>query len=116
MMEILAIQMIAALLGICSIATADWLYQRERIHRRLHSLWISVSSTAICLPILSWIIVIFLGKGIVGWGLAAVALASMFFWQYQKLLKIPPTHRIRRGPVPVLSSGRSVRPPSNINR
>jgi hypothetical protein len=32
------------------------------------------------------------------------------------LLKIPPAQRIRRGPIPMPSSGRSVPPPPNIGR
>ena len=116
MMEILTTQVIAAILGMSSIATADWAYQRERIGRRLHSLWVAISSTVICLPILAWTVIVFLGSGIVSWVLVAAVLSLMFFWQYHNLLKIPPAQRIRRGPNPMTSSGRSIPPPSNIGR
>ena len=116
MMEILTVQVIAAILGIISISTADSLYHRERVGRFLHSLWVSVSNTVICLPILSWTIIVFLGNGVVSWVLVAAVLSLMLFWQYHNLLKIPPAQRIRRGPIPMPSSGRSVPPPSNIGR
>ena len=116
MMEILTVQVIAAILGMVSITTADWLYYRGRIGRFLHSLWISISNTAICLPILAWVSIVFLGDGVVSWVLVAAVLSLMFFWQYHNLLKIPPAQRIRRGPIPIPSSGRSIPPPSNIGR
>lgn len=116
MMEILTVQVFAAILGMVSITTADWLYYRGRIGRFLHSLWISISNTAICLPILAWVSIVFLGDGVVSWVLVAAVLSLMFFWQYHNLLKIPPAPRIRRGPIPIPSSGRSIPPPSNIGR
>lgn len=51
MLEILALQVIAAILGTLSIGGADWLYHRGRIRQPLHSLWVASSSTAICLPL-----------------------------------------------------------------
>ena len=114
MVEILTVQVIAAIFGMSSIATADWLYHREKIGRILHSLWVSILSTSVCLPILAWTFIVFLGDGVVSWVLVTAVLALMFFWQYRNLLKIPPAHRIRRGPIPMTSSGRSIPPPSNI--
>jgi hypothetical protein len=116
MVEIQTVQVIAAILGITSISTADSLYHRERIGKFLHSSWVSLSNTAICLPILAWISIVFLGNGAVSWVLVAAVLSLMFFWQYHNLLKIPPAQRIRRGPIPMPSSGRSMPPPSNIGR
>ena len=114
MMEILTTQVIAAILGMSSIAAADWAYQRDRIGRRLHSLWVSISSTAICLPILTWTVIVFLGSGIVSWVLVAAVLSPMFFWQYHNLLKIPPVQRGRRRPILMPSSERSAAPPSKV--
>jgi len=116
MMEILTIQVIAAIFGMSSTATADWLYHHGRIGKFLHSLWVSVSNTAICLPILSWTFIVFLGHGVVSWVSVAAVLSLMFFWQYHNLLKIPPAQRIRRGPIPVPSSQGPIPPPSNVNR
>jgi hypothetical protein len=115
MIEILTIQVLAALLGMSSIAIADWLYNRGRLYQRLHSLWVSVSSTTICLPVLSWTFTMFLGDGIVIWVMVISVLSLMFFWQYHNLLKIPPVQRIRQGPFPMTSSGGSVPPPSNAS-
>jgi hypothetical protein len=116
MMEILTVQVIGAIFGMSSTATADWLYHRGRIGRFLHSLWVSISNTAICVPILAWTFIVFLGTGVVSWVSVAAVLSLMFFWQYHNLLKIPPAQRIRRGPMPMPSSGRSIPPPSNIGR
>jgi hypothetical protein len=116
MMEILTVQVIAAILGMISIGTADGLYLRGRIGRFLHSLWVSVSNTAICLPILAWVFIVFVGNGAVSWVFVAAVLSPLFFWQYHHLLKIPPAQRIRRGPISMPSSGRSIPPPSNVGR
>jgi hypothetical protein len=40
MLEILTYQVIAAGLGVASIGTADWLYDRGRIRQRPHDLWV----------------------------------------------------------------------------
>jgi hypothetical protein len=114
MMEILTIQVIAAVLGMSSVATADWTYQRGRIGRRLHSLWVSISSTVTCLPILTWTVIVFLGSGLVSWVLVATALVLMFFWQYHNLLKIPPVQRGRRAPILMPSAEGSIPPPSKV--
>jgi hypothetical protein len=116
MIEILTIQVLTAVLGMTSIATADWLYNRGRVRRRLHSLWVSISSTAICLPIFSWTFIVFLGDGIISWMLIGAVLSLMYFWQYHELLKIPPVQRIRSGPISLASSRRTVPPPSNVSR
>ncbi|TMJ47529.1 MAG: hypothetical protein E6G90_13545 [Alphaproteobacteria bacterium] len=116
MMEILTVQVIAAILGWISISTADSLYHRERIGGFLHSLWVSISNTLICVPIIAWTSIVFLGDGLVSWVLVAAVLSLIFFWQYHNLLKIPPAQRIRRGPIPMPSSGKSMPPPSNIGR
>jgi len=116
MMEILTVQVVAAIVGMSSTATADWLYHRGKIGKFLHSLWVSIFSTAICLPILAWTFIVFLGNGVVSWVLVAAVLALMFFWQYHNLLKIPPAQRIRQESIPMTSSGRSIPPPSNIRR
>ena len=116
MMKIMTVQVIAAILGMSSTATADWLYHRGRIGRLLHSLWVSISNTVICFPILAWTVIIFLGNGLVSWVFVAAGLSLMFSWQYHNLLKIPPALRIRRGPIPMPSSGKSIPPSSNITR
>ena len=116
MMKIMTVQVIAAILGMSSTATADWLYHRGRIGRLLHSLWVSISNTVICFPILAWTVIIFLGNGLVSWVVVAAVLSVMFSWQYHNLLKIPPALRIRRGPIPMPSSGKSIPPSSNITR
>jgi hypothetical protein len=116
MVEILTIQVLTAVLGMISIATADWLYNRGRVRRRLHSLWVSISSTAICLPIFSWTFIGFLGDGFISWMLIGAVLSLMFFWQYYELLKIPPVQRLRSGPISMASSRGSVPPSSKVSR
>jgi hypothetical protein len=114
--EILTVQVIAAILGTCSIGAADWLHHRGRIRQVLYSLWVSASSTAICIPIVSWTSTIFLGFGVVSWTVVIALCALMFIWLYRNLLKLPPVQRTRPGPIPLRSSGRPVPPSSSINR
>ena len=89
MLEILTVQVIAATLGTISIGGADWLYHHGRVRRPLHALWVSSSSTAICLPLLSWTINVFLGVGVFSWGLVTAFAAVMFLWMYRNLLQVP---------------------------
>ena len=89
MLEILTLQVIAATLGTLSIGVADWLHQRGRIRQRLHSFWVSSSSTAISLPLLTWTINVFLGVGWISWVLASTFGGIMFLWMSRNLLKVP---------------------------
>jgi hypothetical protein len=90
MLEILAFQVIAAILGTLSIGGADWLYHRARIQQPLHALWVSSSSAAIPLPVLTGTINVFLGVGAFSWVLIGTFGAVMFVWMYRSLLKVPP--------------------------
>jgi len=96
MLETLAFQVIAAILGTLSIGGADWLYHRGRIRPSLHALWVSSSSAAICLPLVTWTVIVFLGVGVISWVLVGTFGATMFLWIYRSLLKVPP--RKSRGP------------------
>ena len=96
MLETLAFQVIAAILGTLSIGGADWLYHRGRIRQPLHAFWVSSSSAAICLPLVTWTVIVFLGAGAISWGLVATFGTMMFLWMYRSLLKVPP--RESRGP------------------
>jgi hypothetical protein len=90
LIEILAFQVIAAILGTLSIGGADWLYHRARIRQPVHALWVSSSSAAIPLPLLTWTINVFLGVGLIGWVLVSTFGATMFLWMYRNMLKVPP--------------------------
>ena len=90
MLEILAFQVIAAIVGTLSIGGADWLYHRARIRQTLHALWVSSSSTAICLPLFTWTTIVFFGVGVISWVLVGTFGAMMFLWMYRSLLKVPP--------------------------
>jgi len=115
MLEILALQVIAATLGTLSIGGADWLYHRGWIRQPLHALWISSSSAAICLPLLTWIITVFLGVGLISWVLVCTFGATMFIWMYHNLLKVPSVQESRSGEAALRSSGQPVPPSSSIN-
>jgi sterol desaturase/sphingolipid hydroxylase (fatty acid hydroxylase superfamily) len=115
MLEILAFQVIAAILGTLSIGGADWLYHRGRIRQPLHSLWVSSSSTAICLPLLTWTIDVFLGVGVISWVLVVTFGAMMFLWMYRNLLKVRPVQGPLSGPGTLGSSRRPVPPSSSVN-
>ena len=116
-LEILTLQVIAATLGTLSIGVADWLHQRGRIRQRLHSFWVSSSSTAICLPLLTWTVNVFLGAGMTSWLLVSTFGAVMFFWMYRSLLKVRGEQNPRAGQVtmPSPSSHRPVPPSSSVN-
>jgi hypothetical protein len=90
MLEILEFQVIAAILGTLSIGGADWLYHRGRIRQSPHALWVSSSSAAICLPLVTWTVIVFLGVGVISWVLVGTFGATMFLWMYRSLLKVPP--------------------------
>lgn len=115
MLEILTLQVIAATLGTLSIGAADWLYHRGRIRRPLHSLWVASSSTAIYLPLLTWIINIFLGVGVISWVLVSTFGAVMFLWMHSKLLKVPTVQKVRSGEDAFGSSSSPLPPSSSIN-
>jgi len=117
MLEILALQVVAATIGTLSIGIADWLYQHERIRQPLHSLWVSASSTAICLPLLTWTADVFLGVGVTSRVLVGAFAVIMFLWMYRSLLKVPPLEKPRAGTAAVSSSSASgpVPPSSRIN-
>jgi hypothetical protein len=89
-LAILAVQVIGAILGTLSIGGADWLYHRARIGQPLHAFWVSSSSAAIPLPLLTWTINVFLGVGWISWVLASTFGGIMFLWMSRNLLKVPP--------------------------
>lgn len=114
MLEILAFQVIAATLGTLSIGGADWLYHRGRIRQPVHSLWVASSSTAICLPLLTWTINVFLGVGVISWVLVGTFAAMMFLWMYRSLLKVTSVQESQPGGTALRSSGQPVPPSSSI--
>jgi hypothetical protein len=114
MSKIFVIQLLAAALGALSTAWADWSYNRGRIGRRLHVLWISTSIAAICLPVLVWTSIVFLGQGLLGESVAGVFGGAIFLWVYQNLPNSRPARKLQ----PRLSrppSGDAVPPASRIN-
>jgi hypothetical protein len=116
MLEILALQVIAATMGTLSIGVADWLYQHERIRQPLHSLWVSASSTAICLPLLTWTVDVFLGVGVTSRVLVGALVLIMFTWMYRNLLRVPTVQRpLARQGAPSAGASRPVPPSSKIN-
>jgi hypothetical protein len=115
LLEILTLQVIAATLGTLSIGGADWLFLRGRIRQPLHALWVSSSSTAICLPLLTWTINVFLGVGVISWVLVSTFGAMMFLWMYRNLPKVPYVQKSRSGQAALRSSSRPVPPSSSIN-
>jgi hypothetical protein len=87
MMEIFLIQLLAAGLGALSTAWADWSYNRARIGRRLHAFWVAASIAAICLPVVSWTSMVFLGSGLLGQLVAGTLVGGVFFWVHRNLPK-----------------------------
>jgi len=87
MMEIFLVQLLAAGLGALSTAWADWSYNRARIGRRLHALWVATSIGVICLPVVSWTSMVFLGSGLLGPLVAGTVVGAIFLWVHQNLPK-----------------------------
>jgi hypothetical protein len=114
MLEILALQVITAILGTTSIGAADWLYHRGRLGQRPHSVWVSASSITVCLPLLTWIIDVYLGDGVISWVLVGALAAIMFLWMYWNLLRVPSVRKARSGLLPLGSSQSTIPPSSNI--
>jgi hypothetical protein len=93
MMEIFLIQLLAAGLGALSTAWADWSYNRARIGRRLHTFWVATSIAMICLPVVSWTSMVFLGSGLLGQLVAGTLVAAIFLWVCRNL---PKSRQIRK--------------------
>jgi hypothetical protein len=89
MLRVLTYQVIAISLGSASIGAADWLYHRGRIRQRLHDLWVSASSTAICLPLLILTTGVYLGIGVFSEAMIGAIAVIMFLWIYRSLRKVP---------------------------
>jgi hypothetical protein len=83
------VQFLAAALGAASTGLADWLHQRGRIGRKLHSFWVSASIAVISLPVLDWISVVFLGSGLLSQVVAGALVGAIFFWVNGNLRKLP---------------------------
>ena len=97
MLRVLTYQVIAVSLGSASIGAADWLYHRGRIRQRLHDLWVSASSTAVCLPLLIWTTGVFLGIGVFSQALVGTIAVIMFLWIYRSLRKVPTDQKLEWG-------------------
>jgi hypothetical protein len=115
MMEVFAIQLLAAALGAASTASADWLYQRAHFGRRLHSLWVSISIAVICLPVLAWTSCIFLGPGLLGQVVAGTLVLAIFLWVYRNLPKLPLVQGLGPRLPPRHPSSGAVPPASRLN-
>ena len=87
MMEIFLVQLLAAGLGALSTAWADWSYNRARIGRRLHAFWVATSIAMICLPVVSWVSMVFLGSGLLGELVAGAVVGAVFLWVHRNLPK-----------------------------
>jgi hypothetical protein len=108
MLRVLTYQVIAVSLGSVSIGAADWLYHRERIRQRLHDLWVSASSTAICMPLLIWITDVFLGLGLFSQAVIGAIAVIMFLWIYRSLRKVPTDQELEWGALSCRSSNQPV--------
>ncbi len=87
MMEIFLIQLLAAGLGALSTAWADWAFNRARIGGRLHAFWVSISIAVICVPVVSWTAIVFLGSGLLGPSVAGTLVGAIFLWVFRNLPK-----------------------------
>jgi hypothetical protein len=93
MMEIFLVQLLAAGFGALSTAWADWSYNGARIGRRLHTFWVATSIAMICVPVVSWTAIVFLGSGLLGPLLAGTLVGAIFLWVY---LNLPKSREVRK--------------------
>ena len=94
MPEILAVEMAALVLAVLSVAAADFVHHSGRIAQPLHSLWVSLSIVAMCLPILRWMAGVFVGPGVAAWGLVGAIETALFVALYRNLSNLPPVRKL----------------------
>jgi hypothetical protein len=107
MPEILAVEMAALLLAVLSIGAADLVYDRGWITQPIHSLWVSSSISAMCLPILLWLAGIFVGPGAAAWVLVGAAETALFIVLYRDLCNLPANRRFGPRLPPPIDQSRS---------
>ena len=97
MMEIFLIQLLAAGLGALSTAWADWSYNRSQIGRRLHAFWVATSIAMICVPVVFWTTMVFLGSGLLGQVVASTLVGAIFLGVHRNLPKSRQIHHFGPG-------------------
>ena len=97
MPDILPTEIVTLLIGMVSIGAADLVYHNGTINQRLHSLWVSVSITVICLPIFDWAAIVFMGTGGLTHSLVGIFEAVIFLWLYRNLRKLPTVRKLGHG-------------------
>jgi hypothetical protein len=100
MTKILAIEMAALLIALISIGAADFVYHGGRITQRLHSLWVSSSIAAMCMPVVAWVAAIFVGPGALAHSLAGIVVVALFVGLYRNLSNLPAIRRLGHGAPP----------------
>jgi len=110
MLEIFFVQLVAAALGTVSIGVADLLYKAGRIGQGFHTFWVSCSTAAICVPVLTWTTDVFLGPTMASRGLVGAVAAAMFYWSYRNLRKLPADQQSAGGFLDTRSASRPLSP------
>jgi hypothetical protein len=100
MPQILVIEIAALLLAAVGNSLADSLYLGGRLSPRVHALWVASSSTAMCLPLLTWVIPIFVGPGALASGAMAALLLGLFGVLYCQIRAVPALPRAGCRPLP----------------
>jgi|SRR6516162_2562452 len=115
MVEVFLVQFLAAALGSVSTAAADWCYRNARISQRVHSFWVSASISAIYLPVLVWMCLVFLGFWLLSQAVAGVVSGTVFFWVYRNLQQLPALPNLGPQRPPPRSTSGAVPPASRAN-
>jgi hypothetical protein len=89
MTQILGIEMVALVIAACGNSLADSLYFGGRLSPVAHALWVSLSTAAMCVPLLAWVVPIFVGPGTPATALVAVFALAVFGFLYRQLRTIP---------------------------
>jgi hypothetical protein len=110
MPQILVIEIAALLLAAVGNSLADSLYFSGRVSPRVHALWVASSSAVMCLPLLGWVMPIFVGPGALANGAVAAFVLGLFSVLYRQIRAIPAVCRAGYRPLP--ATAEKVPPPA----
>ncbi len=116
MPDILPTEIVTLLIGMISIGAADLVYHSGTINQRFHSLWVSVSITVMCLPILDWAAIVFVGAGGLSRGVIGIFEVAIFLWLYRNLRKLPAVRKLGHGLPPSPPAAEPHPPPGRPGR
>jgi hypothetical protein len=102
MTQILGIEMAALVIAAVGNSLADSLYFGGRLSPVAHALWVSLSTAGTCVPLLAWVVPIFVGPGAPATALVAVFGLALLGLLYRQLRTVPIVRRAGFRPHPAV--------------